>query len=58
MALLTERDAWQAAVRYANQCGLRGHVVESIDVMPPQSPTQNYALVIGQVRPPKMDDHF
>lgn len=58
MALLTEQDAIAAAVRYANQIGLRGHVVESITVLPPQSATGNYSLIVGQIRPPTIDDHF
>ena len=58
MSYHTEQQAWAAAMRYANQCGLRGQWVESIQVIPPQSATQTYILLIGQVRQPTIDDHF
>lgn len=56
MSYHTEEQAWRAAVQYANQCGRRGMVVESIQVLPPRTAAVTYMLVIGQVRPPTIND--
>lgn len=56
MAYLTEQEAWQAAIRIANNYGRRGMIVDSIEILAPQTATQTYALLVGNVRVPTIDD--
>lgn len=53
---LTEKEAWQAAVQQANRIGRSGNIVEYMDVMPPLSATGTYCIIVGQIRPPTIDD--
>ena len=41
----TLHDAIAAAVKTANECGLRGQKV-NVSIISPQTPTQEYSLVV------------
>ncbi len=56
MELLTEQDAWRAAISLANSIGRQGGIVEHIEVIPPPTASSTYFLLVGPIRQPTIHD--